>query len=65
MPAFRITFSHSHMKPSFVGSAIKYAHSEADALDCLARKNSSYSKKTKTAVDSRGNTLTVLSIEQI
>ena len=53
------------MRPSYVGRSIKYAHSEADALDCLAKKNASYSKKTNTAIDSKGNTLTVISIEQI
>lgn len=53
------------MPPSFVGKYTKYAHDEASALDCLAKKNASYSKKTNTAVDSKGNTLTVISIEAI
>lgn len=53
------------MPPEYVGVYTKYAPSEADALDCLAKKGASYSKKTKTAVDSKGNTLTVISIEVI
>ena len=65
MPCYRISYNHSAMKPDYIGVTLKYAHSEADALDCLAKKNASYSKKTKKAIDSKGNTLTVISIEQI
>jgi len=53
------------MPSDFVGRYTKYAHDEAAALDCLARKNSNYSKKTNSAVDSKGNTLTVLDIKKI
>jgi hypothetical protein len=65
MPAYKILCKVSSMPPDFIGAYTKYAHDEASALDCLAKKNSSYSKKTNTAVDSKGNTLTVISIEEI
>ena len=53
------------MPSDFTGVYTKFAHDEAAALDCLAKKNSSYSKKTNTATDSKGNILTVISIEAI
>jgi hypothetical protein len=65
MPCYRIHAKVSSMPSDFVGAYTKYAHDEAAALDCLAKKNASYSKKTNTAVDSKGNTLTVISIEAI
>jgi hypothetical protein len=52
------------MRPSYVGSAIKTAHTEEAAIICLAKGNK-YDKKGKTLIDRQGNLLHILSIEQI
>ncbi len=61
MPAYRITFSHSHMKPEYRGSAIKHAHTPEDAAKFLGK----YSKKEQTILDKRHCTLSNVVIEQI
>jgi hypothetical protein len=65
MPAYSIKYHHSAMCPEYIGVAIKYAHTETEALDCLAKKGASYSKKLNQAVDSKSNVLTIISINQI
>ncbi len=65
MPAYQIQFNHSAMKPDFIGSAIKYAHTEEDALKCLATKAGRYEKKTNTIIDKQRNKLTILGIKKI
>jgi len=64
MPCYRISYSHSCMKPDYIGSALKYAHTEEAAIICLAKGNK-YDKKARTVIDKQSNLLHILSIEQI
>ncbi len=52
------------MKPDYIGSALKYAHTEEAAIICLAKGNK-YDKKARTVIDKQSNLLHILSIEQI
>ena len=52
------------MSPDYIGTAVKWANTPREALDCMAKKSGKYSKKTKTVVDSKENTLTILSIHE-
>ena len=61
MPCYKIQFKHSAMKPDYVGSAIKTAHSEDDAVKFLGK----YQKKEKIVIDKRGCVLTIIDIKQI
>ena len=58
MPAYAITFSHSHMPSDYKGKALKYAHTPKAAAECLG----SYSAKAKTIVAKRGVRLTNVEI---
>jgi len=58
---FKITFKHSAMQPDFVGSCIKHAHTEKEAVQFLGK----YSAKDKIVIDKRGSVLTILDIKQL
>jgi hypothetical protein len=64
MSCYRIKYKHSARRPDYVGTALKFAHDKDAALDCMARKGSSYSKKTNLVVDSKGNVLTIIDIHE-
>jgi hypothetical protein len=61
MPAYRISFNHSAMKPDFRGSAVKHANTPEDAAKYLGK----FSKKDATILDKRFCTLSNVVIEQI
>ena len=61
MPCYRINYKHSAMKPSYIGSAIKTAHSQEDAVKFLGK----FDKKDRTVIDKRGCLLTIISINEI
>ena len=52
------------MKPSYIGSAIKYASTEDEAVGRMT-KSPKTSTKSRSIIDKQNNTLTILSIEQI
>ena len=56
MPAHTITFTHSRMKPDFIGSVIKYAHTREAAIKLLGK----YDKGLGIIIDKRGSVLTIL-----
>ena len=56
MPAYTITFRHSRMKPDFIGSVIKYAHTRESAIRLLGK----YDPKQGIVVDRRGSVLTLI-----
>ena len=49
------------MKPDYIGSAIKHAQTELDALKLLG----SYDKKTNSIIDKHRNKLTILEIKEV
>jgi hypothetical protein len=61
MPAYEITYNHSHMRTDFRGSAIKTAHTPKAAAECLG----TYSAKEKTIVAKKGVRLTKVEINEI
>ena len=65
MPAYQIQFNHSAMRPEYVGSATKFAHTEDDALKCLAGKAGKYDKKANLVIDKNNNRLNILEIKKI
>lgn len=56
MPAHTITFKHSRMKPDFIGSVTKYAHTREAAIKLLGK----YDKGLGIIIDKRGSVLTIL-----
>ena len=56
MPAHTITFTHSRMKPDFIGSVIKYAHTREAAIKLIGK----YDKGLGIIIDKRGSVLTIL-----
>jgi hypothetical protein len=62
MPCYKFTYRHSAMHPDYIGKTVKYASSEKDALALLSKGGTNYSLKTKSLVDKKGNTLTILNI---
>ena len=61
MPAYSIRFTHSAMKPDYVGVAIKHAHTADDAVKFLGK----YEKRRNIVIDKRGSVLTILDIKQL
>ena len=49
------------MQPDFIGSCIKHAHTEKEAVQFLGK----YSAKDKIVIDKRGSVLTILDIKQL
>ena len=49
------------MHPDYIGSAIKHAHTEDEAVKFLGK----FDKKSKTVIDKRHCVLQILSINQI
>jgi len=60
MSAYRITYSHSAMRPEYRGAAIKHANSEKEALDLLGKQD----KKLKIIIDKRSNVLSNIEIHE-
>jgi len=60
MPCYKITFSHSKMRPDYRGRALKTAHTEREALEHLG----AYNKKTNTIIDKRRNVLSNIQIHE-
>ena len=56
MPAYTITFTHSRMKPDFIGSVTKYAHTREAAIKILGK----YDKNLGIIIDKRGSVLTLI-----
>ena len=63
MPAYRITFTHSAMPPGYIGSAIKFAHTEDEAVGRMS-KYPKTATKSRTIIDKQNNTLNILSINE-
>ena len=61
MPAYLITYSHSHMPPGYIGRAYKHANTPKDAAECIGK----YSVKEKVIVDKRRNVLSNVEITQL
>ena len=59
-PTYKITFSHSKMRPDYIGRALKTAHTEREALDHLG----AYNKKTNQIIDKRRNVLSNIQIHE-
>ena len=56
MPAYTVKFKHSRMKPDFICSVIKYAHTREAAIRLLGK----YDSKQGIIVDRRGSVLTLI-----
>ena len=56
MPAHTITFTHSRMKPDFIGSVIKYAHTREAAIKLLGK----FDSRLGIIIDKRGSVLTLI-----
>ena len=56
MPAYTVKFKHSRMKPDFICSVIKYAHTREAAIRLLGK----YDPKQGIIVDRRGSVLTLI-----
>ena len=56
MPAHTITFTHSRMKPDFIGSVTKYANTRDAAIKLLGK----YDKGLGIIIDKRGSVLTLI-----
>ena len=57
---YKITYSHSRMSPDYIGTAVKYAQSEKDALAFLGK----YDKKLNVIIDKRGSVLSNIQIHE-
>ncbi len=64
MSCYRIRFKHSAMHPDYIGSAIKHAHSEDEAVGRMT-KSPKTSTKSRAIIDKQNNLLTILDINQI
>ncbi len=53
------------MEPTWTGTAYKSAHTEDEALKCLATKQGKYDKKIGNIIDKHGSILHILSIKQV
>ena len=56
MPAHTIRFRHSRMKPDFIGSVIKYAHTREAAIRLLGK----FDPRLGIVIDKRGSVLTLI-----
>ena len=56
MPAHTIRFRHSRMKPDFIGSVIKYAHTREAAIKLLGK----FDTRLGIVIDKRGSVLTLI-----
>jgi len=56
MPAHTIRFRHSRMKPDFIGSVTKYAHTREAAIKLLGR----FDSRLGIVIDKRGSVLTLI-----
>ena len=56
MPAYTVKFKHSRMKPDFICSVIKYAHTREAAIRLLGK----YCSRSGTVIDKRGSVLTLI-----
>ena len=63
MPAYAITYTHSHMPDDYIGKAIKYAQTEDIAVGMMT-KSPKTATKSRTIIDKNRNTLTILSINE-
>jgi len=61
MPAYKITYSHSAMRPDYRGCTLKHAHTEKEALDLLGKQD----KKLGIVIDKRSNVLSNIQIHEI
>ena len=61
MPCYKITFTHSAMRPDYIGSAIKYANTPEDAAKLLGK----YDKKLNMIIDKRGSVMSNIKINEI
>ena len=57
---YKITYSHSAMRPEYRGAVLKHAHTEKEALDLLGKQD----KKLKIIIDKRGNVLSNIQIHE-
>ena len=64
MPTYEIKYRHNKMRPDYIGSAIKYASNERDAVIHLSKGNI-YDSKSPVIIDRQNNVLTILSVNQI
>ena len=60
MPAHTIRFKDSSMQPDYIGTAIKYAHTRDEAIQCLAGKQGKWDKKLNIVIDKHGSRLDIL-----
>ena len=60
MPAHTIRFKDSSMHPDYIGTAIKYAHTRDEAIQCLAGKQGKWDKKLNIVIDKYGSRLDIL-----
>jgi len=60
MPAHTIRFKDSSMRADFIGTAVKYAHTREEAIQCLAGKQGKWDKKRNMVIDKYGSRLTIL-----
>ena len=60
MPAHTIRFKHSAMPADYIGTAIKYAHTREEAIQCLASKQGKWDKKLNIIIDKHGSILTLI-----
>ena len=56
MPAYTVKFKHSRMKPDFICSVIKYAHTREAAIRLLGK----YDQRLGIVIDKRGSVLTLI-----
>ena len=63
MPCYRITYNHSAMSPDFVGTAIKHAHTEKEALAFLGSILDK--RKPDVRIDKRRSLLTIIKTETL
>ena len=48
------------MHPDYIGTAIKYAHTRDEAIQCLAGKQGKWDKKLNIVIDKYGSRLDIL-----
>jgi len=60
MGCYSITYSHSAMKPDYIGKALKYAQTPEEAAKLLGK----FDKKLNIIIDKRGSVLSNVSINE-
>jgi len=61
MPCYRISYSHSAMRPDYIGAALKYAQTPEEAAKLLGK----FDKKLNIIIDKRGSVLSNIEIKEI